>query len=162
MKNKWMLLAIALATVPAMADADTIPPEVKAVVKKISKNQDLEKCTCFETETEFQVSCRVGDGEYPELSIRINRKTREAKPLIVYKNEAMQMPEVKPIYEAARAAFEKAGLGETQPEIISVVLKPNGAIDYYYVAQIGGMFLEFDAKKKPRTKVRDRASAAGR
>lgn len=74
----------------------------------------------------------------------------------------MQMPEVKPIYEAARAEFEKAGLGETQPEIISVILKPNGAIDYYYVAQIGGMFLEFDAKKKPRTKVRDRASAAGR
>lgn len=136
-------------------DPATIPGDVKAAAKKVFKQQDFEKCDWSSAEAEYKVTCRLTAAEYPELSVTIKQPGLKARGLIVYREAALQMPEVKTLYEKAIEEFRKSGLSETEPQIISAVYTPNGALEYYYVAQMGGMNIEFDAKKKPRSKVRE-------
>lgn len=152
---KFINIFLIFSVFEIVAVEDGIPPQAKAAVKKMFKDQNLEQCTWHEEKADFRASCRIGESEYPELMVRVQRKGFTAKAVKIYREDAMQLPEVKPIYDAAVEEFTKAGLGDNEPQIISVTLKANGAVDYYYVAQIGGMYIEFGANGKPRSKVRD-------
>lgn len=155
---KFLSIFFFFTILELVAVEDGIPPEAKKAVKKMFKDQNLEQCIWHEENTEFRANCRIGESEYPELMVRIQRKGFKAKALKTYREDAMQLPEVKPIYDAAVKEFTKAGLSETEPQIISVNLKANGSVDYYYVAQMGGMYIEFKANGKPRSKVRERSN----